>query len=247
MRRGAAVGCWIAAVVLGAGTGHFVLPDRDSVGWPPWDTQQTTPPADGSASPTPETYPTDYDRRPPTTADLASVKTFAKAGLDVRVDYVGKDQDAKSGATLCSDQAGPGNRTLGDLTDYDPSLGGVWDDNDSDGTAYQLIAVADSPADAAVAAQQLVNSDSPCRHAKIGEPVLGEPRQQLIEPGVWAAWIGQYPGEQNTNGEAPADTEPCGGELILRNGQRFSVFEVYFCADTDQLGTLAVAAANRLG
>ncbi|SDT45311.1 hypothetical protein [Microlunatus soli] len=247
MRRSVSVGCWIAAVVLGAGTGHFVLPDRGTVGWPPWSADSTTPPADGNATAGPEPMPSDYARTPPTKSDLASVKTFDKAGLDVRVYHLGGDGDPNTGATICSDQAGPGNRTLGDLTGYDPSLTGSWEEKGDDGTADQMIAVADSPADAKVAADQLLNSESPCRHAEVGESVLGKPREQLIEPGVWAAWIGQYPGDQNTNGEAPEGAEPCGGEIIIRNGQRFGTIGVYLCADSEQLGTLAVAAAKRLG
>jgi hypothetical protein len=249
VKKGLAIGCWVVATALGIGAGHYVLPDRSTVHWP-WATGSPsggrTSTADGTSAP-PEQLPTTFAKTPPTKHDFASVKNFRQAGFSVRVYALDSGTSPTTSATLCSDEQKVGARTLGDLTGYDPSIAGSWADNRSDSTADQMIAVADSPAEARTAANELLNSNSPCRHEPVGHWVFGKPEQKLIAPGVWAAWIPQYDGKDNTTGSAPTGKTPVGAELILRNGERFSVLDAYLIGSTEQFGELAVGAANRLG
>lgn len=244
MRRGPAVGSWIAAIVLGVTVGHFALPDRASVQLP-WD-------ADGNSSATPEPSsperePTAYTKEPPGNSDLVSVKAFQRAGFAVKVYPQNGNTSPDTAATACTDERTTGARTLADVTGYDPELLGTWEGKNEDGTADQAVAMADSPASARSATDRLLAAERTCQHEPSSHWVRGAAHQQLLADGVWTSWLGTYPGKDNTDGQAPADTEPCGGVVIARNGLRFTVLEVYFCTDSEQLGILAEAAAKRLG
>lgn len=246
MRKSAAVVSWVVAAALGLGTGHYLLPDRSTVQLP-WS-QASSPGGDASTpAPPPEAEPTDYAKKPPTDNDLVSVKAFKRAGYEVKVYPQNGNTSPDTAATACTESRTVGARTLGDVTGYDPAVLGTWDGKSSDETADQTIAMAGSPAEAKTATERLLAAETTCQHETPGHWLRGAAHQEVLAPGVWAAWLGTYAGDLNTTGQAPADTEPCGGVIFARNGQRFSVLEVYFCTDERQLQTLAEAAAKRLG
>jgi hypothetical protein len=249
--RRTAVALCVSALALGIGTGRFVLPDptggtglgallpfggsRPSAHQP---VRPTTKPGAARAT---------YARTPPTEKDLVSVAAFGRAGLSVTVYPQNGNTASGSSVSSCTSERTVGARTLGDITGHDPQVLGTWDESATTDTASEVVAMAESPAAAKVAADRLLAAHTTCQHRPVGQWVYGQTRAQQLSEGVWAAWLGLYPGSQNHTGQAPGGAEPCGGVAVLRNGRRFAVLEVFMCTDAEQLRTLAVAAATRLG
>ena len=239
MGRGPAVAVCLAALAVGVGTGHFLLPDRSG------SSASAHHPVPRTGKP--QAAHATYVRTPPTVDDLVSVKAFGRAGLSVTV----YPQNGNTGPSLavssCTDERTVGARTLGDITGHDPQVLGTWDEPATSNTASELVAMAQSPAAAREAADRLLAAHTTCEHEPVGHWVYGDTHRQLVSEGVWAAWLELHPGSQNTTGQAPAGAASCGGVAVVRNGQRFGVLEVFMCTDAQQLRTLAVAAATRLG
>jgi hypothetical protein len=250
--RRTAVALCLFALLAGIGTGRFLLPDgttgRTGLGGllpfggsPPSAGQRVEPtPKPGAARAT-------YARTPPTGKDLVSVAAFARAGLSVTVYPQNGNTASSSSVSSCTSERTVGARTLGDITGDDPQLLGTWDEPATTDTASEVVAMAESPGAAEVAADRLLAAHTTCQHRPVGHWVYGQTRHQQLSEGVWAAWLGLYSGSQNRTGQAPDGVEPCGGVAVLRNGRRFAVLEVFMCTDSAQLRTLALAAAARLG
>jgi hypothetical protein len=177
---------------------------------------------------------------------LVSVAAFARAGLSVTVYPQNGNSAPGLSASSCTAERTVGARTLGDITGHDPQVFGTWEAT-SMNTANELASIAESPDAARVAADRLLAAQTTCQHQPVGHWVYGPTRRQQLPQGAWAAWLGLHPGSQNETGQAPADAQSCGGVAVIRNGQRFGVLEVFMCTDAEQLRTLAVAAAERLG
>lgn len=247
-RRTAVVIC-LSALLLGTGTGLFLLPDRATTHWTWMPFRQTQSSTQGTMDPSmsakdgPQTYAT----TPPTPEDLLSVAAFHGAGLLVKVYRQNGNTSPGLSVSACTDKRTVGARTLGDITGHDPELLGTWQESSTTDTADEVIATAESPAAAKVAADRLLAAHTVCQHQPVSQWVYGPTHQEQPFRGVEAAWLGLYPGQQNRTGQAPADAAPCGGIAVIRNGQRFGLLEVYMCTDAEQLRSLALAAATRLG
>ena len=237
--RGPAVAVCVAALVLGIGTGHFLLPDPFHRAQP--STHPRRPATEAEAA------PATFASTPPTVADLVSVAAFRRAGLSVTVYPENGNTAPGLAVSSCTSERTVGARTLGDITGHDPKVFGTWDEPTTTETANEVVAMAESPAAATRAADRLLAAHTTCQHEPVGHWVYGGTHRRQVADGVWAAWLGQHPGSQNSTGQAPADAAACGGVAVVRNGRRFGLLEVYMCTDTQQLRTLAVAAATRLG
>ena len=237
----AAVALCLSALALGLGTGRFLLPDLTTSGPPPA--------ARGDVRPTGGTGPSRaaYPRTPPTEEDLASAATFLRAGLSVQRYPQNGNTGPDLAVSSCTDQRTVGARTMGDITGHDPQVFGAWEEPSTTATANEFLAMAQSPRGADIAARRLLAAHTTCQQEQVGHWVYGRVVRQELSPGVWAAWLGQYPGSRNTTGQAPSDGDSCGGVAVLRNGRRFGVLEVFMCTDAQQLRALAVASAARLG
>ncbi len=237
------------ATALGAATGRFVLPHGVTAPEKPPAVDRS---ASGVATPTAPTRPpsassTGHARTPPDERDLLSVAAFRRAG--VRVTRYPQNGNTGPGfaATECTGKRTVGAQTLGDITGHDPRLYGLWEEPASSATADEAIAMAESVSQARTATTRLLAAQTTCQHEPVGHWVYGRIHRWQRHDDVRAAWLGRFPAEANTTGQAPGDAEPCGGVAVLRNGQRFGVLEVYMCTDSAQLATLATAAADRLG
>lgn len=239
--RGAAVVLCVCALALGLATGRLLLPDRTGGEFVP-SAHRSAQPTSGAGT----TRPT-YARTPPTEDDLVSVAAFRRAGLSVERYPENGNTAPGSPVSSCTDERTVGARTLGDITGHDPLVFGTWEEPVTTDTANELVAMAVSPGAAEVAADRLLAAHTTCQHQPVGHWVYGRAHRRQLSEGVWAAWLGLHPGSQNETGQAPADTDPCGGVAVLRNGRRFAVLEVFLCTDAEQLRTLAVDAAARLG
>ncbi|GAB2589431.1 hypothetical protein GCM10009593_30770 [Microlunatus antarcticus] len=241
----------VAAVGLGGLTGTYVLPDASPARTAPVPstsvvTPTTRPTATPSPSLTPSPSPSPAKRL--TESDLLSVRSFADQSVAVTSYPQGGKTDPSMDATLCvADDPHAGKRTLHDLTGHDPTLQGYWTETDDGYAAGQLASTADDPADAEDSVTALVAAQRPCLAAKPGHWVLGPARTADFSSTRSATWFGYFPDEQNTEGRAPDDVEPCGGTLVARNGARFTVVNVRMCLDEGQLAGLSEAASERLG
>jgi hypothetical protein len=239
--RGAAVALCLCALAVGLGTGRLLLPDRTTGGSPPAARGAATP-TRGTGVPRP-TYP----RTPPTEEDLVGVAAFGRAGLSVRQYPENGNTAPDLAVSSCTSERTVGARTMGDITGHDPQVFGTWEEPSTTETANEYVAMAPSPRAAEVAAGRLLAAHTTCQQQPVGHWVYGRAHRRQVAEGVWAAWLGLHPGSQNRTGQAPAGADPCGGVAVLRNGRRFAVLEVFMCTDAGQLGTLALAAATRLG
>ncbi len=250
MSRRLAVVLCLLALGLGIGAGRFLLPEGTAALAHLGEllpSKGSQPSAHDPGYPTSGASPRAYARTPPTEEDLVSVAAFDRAGLSVTV----YPQNGNSGPGLsvssCTDERTVGARTLGDITGHDPHLFGTWEEASSSDTANELVGMAESPQEAKVAADRLLAAHTTCQHEPRGHWVYGRTRRQQLHEEAWVAWLGLHPGSQNKTGQVQADADPCGGVAVIRNGQRFGVLEVFMCTDAEQLRTLAMAAATRLG
>ncbi len=236
--RGAAAAVCGSALVVGLVTGRFLLPDRPgSEGASP----SAAPPTTSAAA------RATFATTPPTEANLVPVAAFDRAGLSVEVYPENGNTSPGSSLSACTDERTVGARTLGDVTGHDPLLLGAWEEPSTTDTATEVVGMAGAAQAGEVAAARLLAAHTTCQTQPVGRWVYGRTHRQTLAPGVWAAWLGLHPGSQNTTGQAPDATPSCGGVAVLRNGRRFALLEVYLCTDTDQLRTLALAGAARLG
>jgi len=94
--------------------------------------------------------------------------------------------------------------------------------------------------------QRLVLEEAGCQSEPPGHWIYGPTITIDIAPGVTASWMGIYSGSLNTTGAAPADTEPCGGYAVLRNGSRYGVVDVETCLGTAAMTQVVTSAATLL-
>jgi hypothetical protein len=250
--RGAGVAFCLFALALGIGAGRWLLPEPLTGhtllgGLLPFGGTEPSSPRSTSPTPGPGPARPTYTRTPPTDADLVSVAAFRRAGMSVEVYPENGNTASGTPVSLCTSARTVGARTLGDITGHDPQLLGTWDEPSTTATADEVVAMAESPSAAETAADRLLAAHTTCQHRPVGQWVYGQTRRRQLTAGAWAAWLGVHPGAQNHTGQAPADAEPCGGVAVLRNGLRFAVLEVFMCTDSEQLRTLALDAASRLG
>jgi hypothetical protein len=239
-----------AAVVLGTLTGAYLLP---GAGPAAPSTPVSSRPA--SIAPTPSPSPTSPSPArstgggsgPVDEGNLLRVSDFRAAGLDVTSYPQNGNTAPTSSLTSCTDERKVGARTLADLTGRSPAVMGTWDERRTTDTALEVVAVAESPAQAATDVRQLVAAQTLCQDEPARHWVYGDVRSEDVGPNASASWLGLYPGEQNTTGRAPAGRPPCGGVVVARSGTHHAVLEVFLCADADQLAALARASAHRLG
>ena len=239
--RGAAVALCLSALALGLGAGRLLLPDRTAGGSPPAAHGAVRP---TRAAGTPEAT---YRTTPPTEADLVAAGAFGRAGLSVRRYPENGNTAPDLAVSSCTGERTVGARTMGDITGHDPQVFGAWEEPSTTETANEFVAMARSPREAEVAADRLLAAHTTCQHQPVGHWVYGRAGRRQLSQGVWASWLGQYPGSANGTGQAPSGADPCGGVAVLRNGRRFAVLEVFMCTDAGQLRSLALAAATRLG
>lgn len=257
------------AVLLGTLTGVFLLPDRGAVlsgarptpdvhvtglaaSATPSPTSGASPsrtarPSSATARPTPSQPSATARSRPVTEANLLPVSAFSKAGLKVSVYPQNGNTMPDASVTSCIDERPAGARTLHDITGRNPKVLGTWDEPATTNTAQQVVAEAESPALADTYTQRLVVAEAACQGEPRGHWVYGAVHTEDVAAGSSASWFGRYDGKQNTKGRAPTGVEPCGGVAVVHYGTHFGVLEVLMCADSEQLATLARAAARQLG